>query len=203
MPFAYTKLPGLDEHRLTAVIEPVLAAHHVAGVELIWRPDRGGMVLEITVERPESRVPGEGITLDLCADISRDLSTALDVDDLIGGRYRLEVGSPGLERTLYSLADFERFRGQGVKVKLTAPFEGAGPLFGQRVVRGTIFGTGEESIELMVGSSTVQIPWENISLARLVFDWDEGRGQKVSRGKPQGKNQGGAGKTAAKKTGSK
>lgn len=203
MPFAHTKLPGLDESRITGLIEPVLRAHHVAGVELIWRSDRGGMVLEITIERPESRIPGEGITLDLCADVSRDLSTALDVDDLIGARYRLEVGSPGLERTLYSLADFERFRGQGAKVKLSAPLESEGSLRGQRVLRGTIFGTSGEAVELLIPPSTVQIPWATITSARLVFDWDESRGQKPTGGKASWKNQSGLGKPGRAKTGSK
>jgi len=67
----------------------------------VWRTDRSGWLLEVTVERPDSTIPGAGVTVDLCSEISRDLSAALDVADVIQQRYRLEVGSPGLERALY------------------------------------------------------------------------------------------------------
>lgn len=183
MSFSLVKLPGLDEQRLLALISPVLAAHHVAGVELIWRTDQGGMVLEVTIERPTARTPGEGVTVDLCSDVSRDLSTALDVDDLIGARYRLEVGSPGLERALYGHGDYERFRGKLAKFKLNAPLASEGPWKGQRVVRGTIFGVAEAGVEVEVAGGTVLVPEALIASARLVFDWNASRGQKPSGGR--------------------
>jgi ribosome maturation factor RimP len=192
VPFSHTKLVGLDESRLIALIDPVLAAHHVAGVECVWRTDQGGMVLEITIERPGSRISGEGITVDVCSDVSKDLSIALDVDDLIGGRYRLEVGSPGLERALYGRTDYERFRGQLAKFKLNAPLALEGPWKGQRVVRGNIFGVTEAGVELEVAGGTVLVPEAQIASARLVFDWNASRGQKPTGGPPSKKGARGA-----------
>lgn len=199
MPFSYVKLPGLNETKLLSLIEPVLQAHRVDGVELIWRGDRGGMVLEVTLERPGSRVPGEGITLDVCSDVSRDLSTALDVDELISARYRLEVGSPGVERALYTVADYQRFTGQLVKLKLSTPWLQDGPGKGSRVLRGTLFGVEGDQIHLEVDGGTLAVPFESVTQARLIFDWNASRGQKASGGKTAPKGTRGAEKKRPRK----
>src|SRR5689334_20249374 len=107
MKIAHESLKGLDRDRVLSVVEPVLRAHGVDVVELIWRSDQRGWVLYVTVERPDTPDPSLGITLDLCADISRDLSAALDVADVITARYRLEVGSPGVDRVLYEVSDYQ------------------------------------------------------------------------------------------------
>ncbi len=76
-------------------------------------------MLELTVEKPDARTPGAGITVDVCSEISRDLSVALDVTDVIRStNYRLEVGSPGLDRPLHTLDEYRRFAGQLAKLKL-------------------------------------------------------------------------------------
>lgn len=179
---AHEKLEGLDRERVLAAVGPVLRAHGVEGVELIWRTDRGGWVLELTVERADARAPGEGVTLDLCSDISRDLSAALDVSDIIPHRYRLEVGSPGLERALYLARDYERFAGQIARIKLKVP--GAD---GQRVLEGTLHGLDEAgAVSLETPKGLLGIELDNIDSARLVFDMNAGRGEK---GRPvSGKN---------------
>ena len=66
---AHERLPGLDRERVLAAVEPVLRAHGVEGVELVWRTDRSGWLLQLTIERPEARIPGEGVTIDLCTDV--------------------------------------------------------------------------------------------------------------------------------------
>jgi ribosome maturation factor RimP len=174
MILAHEKLPGLDRDRIVALVEPILVAHGVEGVELVWKTDRGERVLELTVERPEARIPGAGITVDLCSEISRDLSAALDVADVIPGRYRLEVGSPGVERALYSARDFDRFAGQLAKLKLRQPMPD-----GQKVVRGTLQGLGTgpdgtERVQLSTERGEIELGLEEIETARLVFDWTAG-----------------------------
>jgi len=172
----FTKLPGLDEARLLEVIEPILRAHHVAGVELTWRTDHKGHVLELTIEKPEARTPGAGITVDLCSEISRDLSVALDVVDVIrSANYRLEVGSPGLDRPLHSLDEYRRFAGQLAKLKLKAPLAQAG-FSGQKVLRGNLFGvTDDGRISIETEQGTVSVLLDEIQSARLVFEWNAGR----------------------------
>jgi ribosome maturation factor RimP len=172
MNVAHERLHGLDRDRILAVVEPILAAHGVEGVELVWGTDRGERVLELTIERPEARIPGQGITIDLCSDISRDLSAALDVADVIPMSYRLEVGSPGVERSLYSAKDYRRFAGQLAKVKLKQALPD-----GQRVVRGTLQGLettpeGGERVLLSTERGELAFGLDDIDSARLVFDWN-------------------------------
>jgi ribosome maturation factor RimP len=142
--FAFEKLPGLPRDRIVEAIAPVLRSHGLAGVELVWRTDGQGRVLQVTIESPEGSEPGGGVTLDVCSKVSRDLSTALDVLELIDGKYRLEVGSPGLERRLYTLADYRRFSGRLAKLKL------ASAVAGQYVLLGKLNGVDAEDRVLII-----------------------------------------------------
>jgi ribosome maturation factor RimP len=169
MPFVHEKLHGLDRERLLGAIEPVLRAHHVSGVEAIWRTDHRGRVLYLTVERPETSEPGAGITLDLCADLSRDISAALDVTDVVDGAYRLEVGSPGVERRLYSKSEYERFAGRPVKIKCREA------VAGDVVQRGLLSGTDAEGkILLDTERGIVALDFEQIQSGQLILDLTSG-----------------------------
>jgi len=171
MKIAHESLKGLDRDRLLSVVEPVLRAHGVDVVELIWRSDQRGWVLYLTVERPNSPDPSLGITLDLCADISRDLSAALDVADVITARYRLEVGSPGVDRALYEISDYQRFAGKQAKVKTREPIDG------QRVLRGELAGLdGEGRVVIVEGDKEHHLEPSRIENGRLWFDWQAARG---------------------------
>jgi ribosome maturation factor RimP len=176
MNVSYEKIPGLDRERLHAAIEPVLTAHGVECVELVWRTDRGGWLLEISIERAGARAPGIGVTIDLCADISRDLSAALDVADCIPHRYTLEVGSPGVERALYVRRDYERFAGQAARLKLGAPRAG------QHVIFGTLHGLDDHGAVLIETEQgeLASIELETIQSARILFEWKKGTGTRAS-----------------------
>ncbi|MEN9579527.1 MAG: hypothetical protein RJA70_2536 [Pseudomonadota bacterium] len=164
MGFAYEKLRGLDRDRLMQVIEPVLCAHQLDGVEAIWRTDNRGWVLYLTVERPGSESLGAGITLDDCGELSRDLSTALDVAELISAAYRLEVGSPGLERQLYRVEDYRRFVGQTAKVRCS------GLVQGQKTLRGTVVEvTDAPAVVLETDQGAVVVPFTQIEAGQLVL----------------------------------
>jgi ribosome maturation factor RimP len=170
MRIAHEKLAGLDREKIVSALEPVLSVHAVDCVELVWRTDRGEAVLELTVERPETRDPGAGVTLDLCAEISRDFSAALDASDSIERRYRLEVGSPGVERALYGAHDYERFAGQEAKLKLKQPRRG------EYVVTGTLEGLdGEGRVLLSIRGERAVVELADVDKARLVFAWKRGQ----------------------------
>jgi ribosome maturation factor RimP len=182
MNVAHERLHGLDRDSIVAAVEPILNAHGVDAVELVWRTDRGEPVLELTIERPESRVPGAGITVELCSEISRDLSAALDVADVIPGHYRLEVGSPGLDRALYVAHDYERFAGQLAKLKLCQALPD-----GQRVVRGTLQGIerapdGAERVVLSTERGELELAVSDIESAQLVFDWNSAARRRPTKG---------------------
>jgi ribosome maturation factor RimP len=160
---------GIDRDALVRVIEPVVHAHGAELVDLELKPDRGGWVLRVFVEKAGAAANklstrDAAVDLELCADVSRDLSPALDVVDLIPHAYHLEVGSPGVERPLRGEGDFARFVGQKAKLKLREP------VGGQRVVIGVIHGVDEGRVSVSEGSRTHDVPLAVIERARLVFE---------------------------------
>jgi ribosome maturation factor RimP len=169
MRIAHEKLAGLNREKIISALEPVLQVHGVDCVELVWRTDRGDAVLEVTVERPDAKEPGEGVTLDLCAEISRDLSAALDAADCIEKHYRLEVGSPGVERALYDAHDYERFAGHEAKLKLKTPVRG------EYVVTGVLEGLDGEKIAMSIRGQRASIALADVDKAHLVFSWKRGK----------------------------
>jgi ribosome maturation factor RimP len=76
-----------------------------------------GNALEVFLETKD----GSPLSMDVCAKISREVSAILDVEDPMGGAYRLEVGSPGLDRPLTHISDFARFKGFEVKIEFKRP----------------------------------------------------------------------------------
>ena len=82
----------------------------------------------------------DGVTLDDCSGFSRAVEAVLDADDIIPVRYVLEVSSPGIERQLYSLSDFEKFKGRLAKIKTREAVDG------QKTFVGTITGVDHGTI---------------------------------------------------------
>ena len=74
-----------------------------------------------------------GITIEDCSNVSRSVEAAMDADDFMPGAYVLEVSSPGLDRELYSLADFEKFAGKAAKLRMKPDFDGPKALNGKIV----------------------------------------------------------------------
>ena len=166
MQISFQKLDGLDSTQLLALVEPVLRAHGLDGVELVWGTKQGKQVLSLTVERQGSTSPGHGVTLDLCAEVSRDLSAALDVADVIAGKYDLEVGSPGVERRLYQAQDYARFAGHIAKLKLREAVDG------QYTFRGSLQGLDSDGrVQIDTDHGTHSFELDAISEGRLVFEW--------------------------------
>jgi ribosome maturation factor RimP len=87
----------------------------------------------------------------------------LDVADPIAGAYTLEVSSPGIDRPLVRREDFQRFAGFEAKVELTEPVEG------RRRFRGRVLGIEDDQVRLLVGTSTVELPFAAIARAKLVL----------------------------------
>jgi ribosome maturation factor RimP len=143
---------GIDLQRVEAVVGPILVAHGVELVDLEWVGGPAGPTLRVTIERTGAEAAegsgagvseaGEvlsGVTLHDCAEVSRDLSAALDVEEPIRVHYHLEVSSPGLDRPLKKLRDYHRFAGKLAKIKLRRPLPD-----GQRVLRGRLLTAAPE-----------------------------------------------------------
>ena len=135
-----------------------------AGLEVVDVQMLGGggsRMLRIFIDKPE------GVTHADCEHISQHVGTILDVEDVIpGGRYTLEVSSPGLERKLARPREFERFVGRKVKVILRQPIEN------QRTWVGALrnFAEGIITLEPSPGKS-IQFPLELVERANLKFEW--------------------------------
>jgi len=135
-----------------------------AGLEVVDVQMLGGggsRLLRIFIDKPE------GVTHADCEHISQHVGTILDVEDVIpGGKYTLEVSSPGLERKLARPREFERFVGRKVKVVLRQPVEN------QRTWVGALrnFAEGIITLEPSPGKS-IQFPLELVERANLKFEW--------------------------------
>ena len=135
-----------------------------AGLEVVDVQMLGGggsRLLRIFIDKPE------GVTHADCEHISQHVGTILDVEDVIpGGKYTLEVSSPGLERKIARPREFERFVGHKVKVVLRQPVEN------QRTWVGALrnFAEGIITLEPSPGKS-IQFPLELVERANLKFEW--------------------------------
>jgi ribosome maturation factor RimP len=108
-----------ESGKIDQIAERVARTH---GCELVDTELKGGgkaRTLRVTIDKPE------GVTHEDCANVSRELSTILDVEDAVpGGSYTLEVSSPGLDRKLTRPQDFERFTGSRMKLMTREPVNG-------------------------------------------------------------------------------
>ncbi len=103
-----------------------------------------------------------GIKLEDCERVSRQISGVLDVEDPIATEYTLEVSSPGMDRPLFKLAQFERFSGNVVMVKLRMAFEG------KRKYQGILKGIEGDEIVLQIDEHELLLPYELIDKANIV-----------------------------------
>jgi ribosome maturation factor RimP len=141
--------------RLIALIEPVLVRLGYELVELEYAAGRSQAVVRIFIDKPD------GITVEDCERVSREVAALLDVDDPIPTAYTLEVSSPGFDRLLRTPAHFERFVGSRVFVELKAPRAG------RRRYTGTLQAVNATGIELEVDKQKVEVPFDEIGKARL------------------------------------
>jgi ribosome maturation factor RimP len=135
------------------------------GLEIVEVEVKGGggvhRLVRISIDKPE------GVTHGDCELVSQQVGTILDVEDVLpGGRYTLEVSSPGIERKLLKPRDYQRFQGKKVKVSLRDPVEG------RRNWEGTLAGFDEGGVTLETEpGKTRQFPLEQVQKANLKFDW--------------------------------
>ena len=113
----------------------------------------------------ESDATPRAVSVDQCESASRELSALLDVDDPIPGHYVLEVSSPGIDRPLFTAAQFARVAGQDVKLLFSAPVEG------RRRLRGKVASVNGEQILLEAEGKTWQFDHAQVETARVVPDW--------------------------------
>jgi ribosome maturation factor RimP len=134
------------------------------GMELVEVEVKGGggsRFVRISIDKPG------GVTHADCELMSQQVGTILDVEEVMpGGRYTLEVSSPGVERKLVKPQDYTRFQGKKAKITLREPIEG------KRSFEGTLAGFADGAIALETGPDTVlRLPFEQVQKANLKFEW--------------------------------
>ena len=103
-----------------------------------------------------------GIGVEDCERVSRQSSSVLDVDDAINGEYVLEVSSPGMDRPLYDLGQYEKYIGEDISLRLRFPYDG------RRNFKGRLTGIDGDEIVLVVADTEYLFPIEGIDKANVV-----------------------------------
>jgi ribosome maturation factor RimP len=144
-------------------------------VELERAGSKARPILRLRVDLAGGSEPGAGVSVDDCARVSRAVEAYLDESPDVAERYVLEVSSPGVERPLVRSADFTRFAGRDIAVKMSKPLaNGAKRVEGELVGLETV--AGEESIRLRLpDASVMDIPRADVTRANLVFRWGDRR----------------------------
>jgi ribosome maturation factor RimP len=133
--------------RVTHVVEPAIEAEGYALVDVELKGEGGGRVLRLFIDKPDG-----SITLDDCQAVSELVNPILDVENVVEGRYYLEVSSPGINRRIKKQADFERFIGNKVKIHLLSPVNG------RRKVTGVIEDVKDGEVIVQSGRSATEEP---------------------------------------------
>lgn len=151
--------------RLDPELERQLAAVAAdEGLELLAVEQLGSgrkLILRLVVDSPV------GVTLDQCAEVSRQASAVLDVSDPIAHTYTLEVSSPGLDRKLYDEGDYQRFQGERVKVRMQPSYRHP------RIAVGELLGLEGDVVKLRTdGGEIAELPFDQVFETRLDVDWN-------------------------------
>jgi len=152
----------MDLERIRSLAERVVVSEGLELAAMEWAGAPGQGVLRLIIDRPQGAVSHRD-----CETVSQQVGTLLDVEDLVPGRYVLEVASPGLDRKLYSPADYERFRGRRVKVRLR---HRVAELPGRRF-QAELGGLADGVVSFVVEGQVVRVPYEEIAQVNLVVEF--------------------------------
>lgn len=127
------------------------------GYEFVGAQLHGG-TLQIFIDKEQ------GVGIEDCSRVSRQISAMLDVEDPIQGRYTLEVSSPGLDRPLFELTHYTKQLGKRIKVHLQAP------IHNRRKFVGELLRTDDNNIHLLVDNEEMVLPFSDIEKANVIAD---------------------------------
>ena len=141
---------------LAQMFEPVIEAmgYELVGVE--YQRGGGHGTLRVYIDRES------GVTLDDCAAISHQISGILDVEEPIQQAYDLEISSPGIDRPLFKLADFERFAGRNARIRLAVARQG------RKNFKGELQGVADRLVSIKVDGEIFDLPYADIAKANLI-----------------------------------
>jgi ribosome maturation factor RimP len=146
--------------QLQALLAPVVEAlgYQCWGVEFISQGRHS--LLRVYIDLPD------GVLIEDCEKVSRQISGVLDVEDPISGEYTLEVSSPGMDRPLFTLEQFAAHVGEQVKIRLRSPYEG------RRNFQGLLRGVEEQDVVVQVDEHEYLLPIDSIDKANIIPRFD-------------------------------
>jgi ribosome maturation factor RimP len=153
--------------QVRSIANRVAASYGLEIFDVSFRREGPGMVLRVQIDRPgPAATAEESVSVADCANVSRDLSAILDVDDVVAAAYTLEVSSPGLDRPLTRSDDYERFAGRFAKLVLREAVDG------QKYFKGRLGGVDGGHV-LIDGEDrrTHRVPLDIIARANLEVEF--------------------------------
>ncbi len=156
-----------DQTHLWELFEPVINGMGFDLIEIEHFPNPKHGVLRLYIDAPyDAQAPeNKGVVIEDCSAVSRQISALIDVEEPINGKFNLEVSSPGLDRPLRRLQDFQRFVGSIVKLKTVMPMDG------QRNFKGRLLQASEESVQIETDEEEISFPMSAIDKARIVPEY--------------------------------
>jgi len=145
--------------RITSLLAPLLESLGLELWGLEYVPTSGRSLLRVYIN-----VADRHVGIEDCERASREISAVMDVHDPISGEYTLEVSSPGIDRPLYTPAQFALYVGQQIKLSLRLPLDG------RRRMQGVIKATDAQTLSLQVDEQLLSIAFTQIEKARVVPD---------------------------------
>lgn len=147
--------------QLQAMFEPVVNSlgFELWGIEYLSQGRHSTLRFYIEAEK--------GITVDDCAVVSRQISAILDVEDPIAGEYALEVSSPGLDRPLFCLQQYDAYIGEAMQLRLLSAING------RRKFKGVLKCLEDSILTFEVDGESLNVPYDQIEKGRIVLDFGD------------------------------
>lgn len=148
-----------QNRKLVELIEPVVngLSYELWGVEYLMNGKYS--ILRIYIDHQD------GIDVDDCQKVSKQVVGVLDVEDPISGPYNLEVSSPGMDRLFFSAEQLQEYQGENVNIRLNRKHDG------RRRVSGQINVVDDAHLEIICDEENLQLPWDAIDMIRLVPEY--------------------------------
>lgn len=150
----------MNQNQLVELVTPTIESLGLELWALEYQTFRNRGLLRIFIEA------SDGVTLEHCEKVSREVSALLDADDPFAGPFTLEVSSPGLDRSLSQSSHFQRCAGSEIKVKLRSAYEG------RKNFQGLLVGLDGDEVVLRVGEEEYLFPLDLIEKAAVVPSFD-------------------------------
>ncbi|MFK7730868.1 MAG: ribosome maturation factor RimP [Pseudomonadales bacterium] len=146
--------------QLEVLFEPAVRAHgcELWGIDLMLNANP--RMVRVYIEKED------GVNVDDCASVSRQISANLDVEEVIPGEYRLEVSSPGMDRPLFKLEQFHEYIGYELQVKLRMAFDG------RRKFKGILRSIENDELMVHIDDEEFVLPYELVDSARVVPNFE-------------------------------